>query len=602
MCGIFARVATEPVAETLIEGLKRLEYRGYDSAGIATLEDGGISRVCAVGKVERLEAAVRNTAPHGHIGIAHTRWATHGAPSERNAHPHMAPGVAVVHNGIVENHRELRTSLSERGAQFKSETDSEVIPWLISSRMQEGLAPMEAIRQAGDDMHGSFAIAAISEKEPDLLRALRRGSPLAVAHGEAGGLLASDPNALAGLAREAIMLEDGDSAEISREGIQILDARGQKAMRQSVRVDEHAAAFQPGPYVHHMLREIHEQPEVVSRILEAYPSAGSILGALSFDFRRVNRVTLVACGTSYYAACLARRWFQEIAGIHAEVAIASEYRYEPLASWQPGEVAIVISQSGETADTVGAMQRLKSRSIPVLALVNQPASTIGREADCMLPLLAGPEIGVASTKAFTAQLTVLAQVVLAAAQRRGQPGIGLLGASLHKVVDSIKALLHNEPAVMDVAERIQQAQSAVFVGRGSLFPVAMEGALKLKEISYIHAEGFAAGELKHGPIALIDSQTPVIALASSGPLYEKTASNIREIAARGGRIVLVGDRTALLGLSDVSMQALTVPHCGEFVQPILSTIPLQLLAYHVAVLRGLDVDRPRNLAKSVTVE
>ncbi len=451
-------------------------------------------------------------------------------------------------------------------------------------------------------MQGSFAIAAISEREPDVLRALRRGSPLAVAHGEAGGLLASDPNALAGFAREALMLEDGDSAEISRDGIQILDSRGQKALRQSVKVDEYGLAFQPGPYVHHMLREIHEQPDVVSRILEHYPTAGSILGALSFDFRRVSRVTLVACGTSYYAACLARRWFQEIAGIHAEVAIASEYRYEPLASWQPGEIAIVISQSGETADTVGAMQRLKGRGIPVLALVNQPASTIGREANCILPLLAGPEIGVASTKAFTAQLTVLAQLVLAAAQRRGQAGLGLLVSSLHKLVDSIKALLHNEPAVMDVAQRIQNAHSAVFVGRGPLFPVAMEGALKLKEISYIHAEGFAAGELKHGPIALIDSQTPVIALASSGPLYEKTASNIREIAARGGRIVLVGDRTALLGLADVSMQALTVPHCGEFVQPILSTIPLQLLAYHVAVLRGLDVDRPRNLAKSVTVE
>ena len=602
MCGIFARIAREPVADTLIEGLKRLEYRGYDSAGIATIEPAGISRICAVGKVDKLEAAVRSGPPGGQIGIAHTRWATHGAPSERNAHPHIAPGVAVVHNGIVENHRELRHQLAERGAQFTSETDSEVIPWLIARHRAAGLAPQDAIRRAGDEMHGAFAIAAISESEPDTLRAYRRGSPLAVAHGASGGLLASDPNALAGFAKEAMILEDGDSAELTRDGVVVIDINGQRAHRQIHRVDAQAFVARNDGFAHHMLREIHEQPEVISRILRYYHSAGTILGALSFDFRHVSRVTLVACGTSYYAACLARRWFQEIAGLPAEVAMASEYRYEPLAPGIPGEIAIVISQSGETADTVGAMQRLKSRGVPVLALVNQPASTIGRDADCLLPLLAGVEIGVASTKAFTAQLTVLARVVLAAAQRRGIAGISLLNSALYRLVDSISAMLHNEPAVMDVATRIQDAQSALFVGRGALHPVAMEGALKLKEISYIHAEGFAAGELKHGPIALVDNATPVIALASSGPLFEKTASNIREIAARGGRIVLVGDRAALLALSDVTTQALTVPHCEDFVQPIISTIPLQLLAYHVAVQRGQDVDRPRNLAKSVTVE
>ena len=602
MCGIFAQVATEPVAETLIKGLKRLEYRGYDSAGIATLEQGGIARVCAVGKVDALENVVRSAPPRGRIGIAHTRWATHGVPSERNAHPHIAPGLAVVHNGIIENHRDLRQSLADQGAQFKSETDSEVIPWLMAKHMQAGATPADAMRKAGEEMHGAFAIAAIAECEPDTLRAYRRGSPLAVGLGENGAVLASDPNALAGLAREAIILEDGDSAELTRGGLRILDQNGEAAHRQVIRVDENAYGTKDDGFAHHMLREIHEQPEVLSRILAAYHSTGDVLGRLSFDFRRVSRVTLIACGTSYYAACLARRWFSEIAGIPAEVAIASEYRYEIMPPAQPGEIAIVISQSGETADTVGAMHKLKERGVPVLALVNQAASTIGRDADCLIPLLAGPEIGVASTKAFTAQLTVLARIVLAAAERRGIGAGRLLHASLYRLSDTLTAMLHNEPAVMDVAQRIQHAQSAIFVGRGALYPVALEGALKLKETSYIHAEGFAAGELKHGPIALIDSATPVIALASSGPLFEKTASNIREIAARNGRIILVGDRNALLSLSDVATHALTVPHCPDFVQPIISTIPLQLLAYHVAVLRGLDVDRPRNLAKSVTVE
>lgn len=602
MCGIFARVAAEPVADTLIEGLKRLEYRGYDSAGIATMEQSGIERICAVGKVGALEAAVRSGPPKGRTGIGHTRWATHGAPSERNAHPHVAPGVAVVHNGIIENHRELRQGLTDLGAHFRSETDSEVIPWMLAHHMSAGASPAEALRKTGQDMKGAFAVAALSETKPDAIFALRRGSPLAVGFGEKGAALASDPNALAGFAREAMMLEDGDSAELGRDGIDIRNAQGEKVQRQIVTIDESALNLSSDGYAHHMLKEVHEQPQVMHRILSTYGSTGSILGCLSFDFRRVSRITLIACGTSYLAATLARRWFQEFAGIPAEVAIASEFRYEPLAPALPGEIAIVISQSGETADTVGAMHRLKERGVPVLALVNQIGSTIAREADCHIPLLAGPEIGVASTKAFIAQLTVLARIVLAAASRRGVAGTSLLHSALVRAPDAVKAVLHNEPAVMDVAQRVLQARSAIFVGRGHLYPVAMEGALKMKETSYIHAEGFAAGELKHGPIALVDSSTPIFALASSGPLFEKCASNIREIAARGGRIVLVGDRAALLALSDVATHALTVPHCPDFVQPIVSTIPLQLLAYHVAVQRGLDVDRPRNLAKSVTVE
>lgn len=602
MCGIFARVASEPVADTLIEGLKRLEYRGYDSAGIATMETAGLSRICAVGKVGALEAAVRVEPPKGNIGIGHTRWATHGAPSERNAHPHMAPGVAVVHNGIIENHRELRHDLAEHGATFRSETDTEVIPWLMAQHMAAGATAAEALRSAGDRMKGAFAVAALAERDPDTLHVLRRGSPLAIAHGEKGAVLASDPNALAGFAREAVMLEDGDSATLSRGGIEIRNEAGQKVQRQQIVIDEVAPLSADDGFQHHMLREIHEQPQVLQRILTTYDSVGSILGRLSFDFRRVNRVTLIACGTSYLAASLAKRWFQEIAGIPAEIAIASEYRYEPLAPAMPGEIAIVISQSGETADTVGAMQRLKERRVPVLGLVNQVGSTIAREADCHIPLLAGQEIGVASTKAFVAQLAVLARLVLAAASRRGVTGVSNLQNALSRVGDLVAAVLHNEPAVMDVAQRVVQARSAIFVGRGSLYPVALEGALKMKETSYIHAEGFAAGELKHGPIALVDQNTPIFALASSGPLFDKCASNIREIAARGGRIVLVGDRAALLALSDVATHALTVPHCPDFIQPIISTVPLQLLAYYVAVLRGLDVDRPRNLAKSVTVE
>lgn len=602
MCGIFARIADEPVAPALIEGLRRLEYRGYDSAGIATIEPGGIQRRCAVGKVDALAAVVKSGPPSGTVGIAHTRWATHGSPSERNAHPHVAPGLAVAHNGIIENHREMRHALSDRGARFRSETDSEVIPWLMHQHMAAGATAHEAMTRLGDELNGAFAIAALAEAEPDVLRAYRKGSPLAVGFGERGGVLASDPQALAGYAREAMILEDGDSAEIRRDGVTIINRAGHAVQRQVLPVDQTLFSQADNAYAHHMLREIHEQPAVVERILGRYRVPADLLAMVPVDFRRVSRVTLVACGTSYYAATLARRWFQEFARVPAEVAIASEYRYESFAPPVPGEVAIVISQSGETADTIGAMEVMRARHVPVIALVNQIGSTIAREADGTIPLMAGPEIGVASTKAFSAQLTVLAMLAIAAGQHRNQPGMAQLHARLQKLGDMITASLHNEPAVIAVAESIHKAHSMIYVGRGPLFPIAMEGALKLKEISYIHAEGFAAGELKHGPIALVDPQTPVIALAGSGPLFEKTASNIREIAARNGRIVLVGDRAALLSLSDVAAHSLTVPQGCELLQSIVSTVPLQLLAYHVARLRGLDVDRPRNLAKSVTVE
>jgi glutamine---fructose-6-phosphate transaminase (isomerizing) len=602
MCGIFAQASSQPVADILIEGLRRLEYRGYDSAGIATIENGNIRRVCAVGKVSALAHRSSELSFSGTAGIAHTRWATHGEPSEQNAHPHIAPGVAVVHNGIVENHQDLRRALLDRGARFQSQTDTEVIPWLISEALAAGADVETALDSAVKSMTGTFALAAMTVAEPNVIRAVQKGSPLAVGMGKSGALLASDPNALAGMASEAIILENGDRAELRRDQIIIRNAAGKCVDRRSVRVAADTVSTSLGEYQHAMLKEIHEQPEIVSGILEAYRSPGAVLSALSFDFSRVEKVTIVACGTSYLAAAIARRWFQELAGLQTEIAIASELRYEPLAPARQGEIAIVISQSGETADTIGAMHRLQERGIPVLALVNQVHSTIGRDADCHLPLLAGREIGVASTKAFSAQLMVLAHLVHAAALRRGMPLAKSMLQVLVKVPEQINAVLHNEPAVIEAACRMVNANNALFVGRGSLYPVALEGALKLKETSYIHAEGFAAGELKHGPIELVDSNTPVFAIASSGALFEKSASNIREIAARGGRITLVGDRAAMLSLSEVAQFALTVPQCAELTQPMVSVIPLQLLAYHVACQKGLDVDRPRNLAKSVTVE
>lgn len=602
MCGIFAQASDGSVATNLIEGLRRLEYRGYDSAGIATIENGAIQRVCTVGKVEVLRQHARSMSFNGNVGIAHTRWATHGKPSERNAHPHIAPGVAVVHNGIIENHRQLRQGLEERGARFQSETDTEVIPWLMSEAIAQGSNAETAMLAATRTMTGSFALAAMTLAEPDMVRAVRKGSPLAVGVGGRGALLSSDPGALAGFAKEAIMLEDGDSVALRRNEIVIKDAMGKHADRRSIRINDSDTTDDLGQFKHAMIKEIHEQPQVASGILDAYAAPDAILGRLSFDFAQVSRITIVACGTSYLAAAIARRWFHEMTGIPTEIAIASEHRYEPMAVHHVDEIAIVISQSGETADTIGAMLRLQERGVPVLALVNQTYSTIGRDADCHLPLLAGREIGVASTKAFNAQLMVLAHLVRAAAIRRGKPFGKAIQQALVRVPEQIRTVLHNEPAVVETACQVSKAYNALFVGRGSLYPVALEGALKLKETSYIHAEGFAAGELKHGPIALVEAGTPVFAIASSGPLFEKTASNIREIAARSGRIILVGDREAMLQLSDIAQHCMTVPQCAELTQPIISTVPLQLLAYHVASKKGLDVDRPRNLAKSVTVE
>lgn len=605
MCGIFGAVASAPVADTLVEGLRRLEYRGYDSAGVATIENGGLRRLCAVGRVGSLAERVATEHPAGNIGIAHTRWATHGKPSERNSHPHMAPGVAVVHNGIVENHRALRSELSAAGCALRSDTDTEVIPWLVARNMAAGNSVENALRTTDRTLEGSYAVAALHERDPDTLYGLRRGSPLVAAIGPQGGYLASDANALAGLATQAACLEDGDLAEVHRDRLVVRDAEGATVDRRLIAVEQGTSSLDLGGHAHYMLKEIYDQPRVAALINDCYGGIGVLSNFLPVAPAHIRRITMIACGTSFYAASVAKRWFESLAGIRADVEIASEYRYRPLPPAEPGELAILISQSGETADTLACLKRLKEAGTPTLGLVNVVHSTLAREADSFIPLHAGVENGVASTKAFIAQLLVLARLSVDTADRRRTLRQGHVLSclrALEQMPNTITAALHNESAVQALAETFRDARSALFVARGPLFPIALEGALKLKETSYIHAEGFAAGELKHGPIALVEEGTPVVALACSGDLLDKTGSNIREIAARGARITVVGDRGGILSLMDVAVGALTIPNCEEFVQPIVSVLPLQLLAYHAAVQRGLDVDRPRNLAKSVTVE
>lgn len=604
MCGIFAAATKMPVAGVLLEGLRRLEYRGYDSAGIATLEDHEIDCIKVEGNVGALDSAVAVSRPKGHTGIAHTRWATHGAPSVANSHPHRAPGVAVVHNGIIENHAVLRKVLQSNGCNFVSQTDTEVIPWLLSRELADGAQPHEALVRVTRKLEGSYATAFVSDQAPGEIFAARKGSPMIAALGKDGAYLSSDLNALAGFAREGMALEEGDTVRLSADRIEIFDAAGRSANRRLLPVEAAAAAYVTGEFEHFMKKEIFEQPSVASRILAAYPNEVDLRNVMPIDFTRVRKVRLIACGTSYYAASIARRWLQQHARLEAVVEIASEFRYDPLPDLFPGEVAILISQSGETADTLAAMERLHELKVPVIGIVNTSGSTLDRRADVSIPLLAGPEIGVASTKAFTAQLMVLARLVLHAARQRGM-GIlhwRRLSDALASIPELMQATLHNEPAVIEAANAMNNARSAVFVGRGEMYPLACEGALKLKETSYIHAEGFAAGELKHGPIALIDEDMPVVALAGNSELLGKLSSNIREISARGGQILTVGDRNALMAMADVSARMLTIPTVDSFVLPIIAALPLQLLSYHVANSRGLNVDRPRNLAKSVTVE
>lgn len=604
MCGIFAATGEKAVAGILVEGLRRLEYRGYDSAGIAVSGVDGIAVRKDMGPVSTLATLVEDQPIAGECGIAHTRWATHGEPSTRNSHPHSAPGVTIVHNGIIENHDELRKELAGRKAEFLSETDSEVIPWLVREQMALGEKPWAALQKAAAKLSGSFAIAMLADEVPGEIFAIRKGSPLVTGFVQGKAYLSSDLNALAGIARLAIALEDGDSARITPDSIDIRDEAGRLVNRPLLPVEETATTYDTGAHDHFMAKEIFEQPEVAARIDAAYHDGSLMNELLSIDFSRVRRINFVACGTSYYAAAVARHWMQQHAGIECAVHVASEYRYEPLPQFYSGEVAVLISQSGETADTLAVMERLMAMGMPVIGVVNDRNSTLAREADMMLPLMAGPEIGVASTKAFTAQLMVLAHLAVHSTSKRlgATVSTGRMRDQLASVPKLISKALMSEEAVVETANRISQARSALFVGRGPFHALACEGALKLKETSYIHAEGFAAGELKHGPLALIDEEMPVFALAGDRDMLPKLASNIREIAARNGRIHVIGDRDAILSMKEVATGAITLPSAPDLIRPIISAVPLQLLSYHTAVQRGLNVDRPRNLAKSVTVE
>ena len=605
MCGIVGILGRHEVAPLILEALKRLEYRGYDSAGIATLQDGRLARRRAVGKLIALSDLLVQDPIRGHAGIGHTRWATHGAPSTRNAHPHQAGGVAVVHNGIIENFRELRAELEADGASFETETDTETVVQLANRELAEGRTPVEAARATLARLHGAFALAFLFDGEDDLIIAARRGSPLAVGYGDGESFVGSDALALAPLTSRIAYLEEGDHAVLTRAEIAIFDADGAPAAREVHHVPVENFLAERGPYKHFMAKEIHEQPSVLSDALARYLGAGdSVQPPGGVDFAAADRLVLVACGTAHYACHVAKYWFERLARLPVEIDVASEFRYrEP--PMGPGALGIFVSQSGETADTLAALRYVKGRGGRVVSVVNVETSTIARESDVALPILAGPEIGVASTKAFTCQLAVLATLALLAGRQRGHLDAAeearLVGA-LRAVPGLLARAVALEPQIADIARELSRARDVLFLGRGAMYPLALEAALKLKEISYIHAEGYASGELKHGPIALIDEEVPVVVLAPSDELFEKTVSNMQEVMARDGKVILLSDGAGLSRAGDGVWRSLRLPTADPFVAPILYAAPAQLLAYHTAVLKGTDVDQPRNLAKSVTVE
>ncbi len=606
MCGIVGILSARSVATDLVDALRRLEYRGYDSAGVATVENGRLERRRAEGKLRNLESRLLAEPLQGHTGIGHTRWATHGKPTERNAHPHMSDRVSVVHNGIIENFREIRAELTARGHRFESDTDTEAVVHLVTDEMMRGREPVEAVRAALGRLKGAFALGLIFAGHDDLMIAARQGSPLAIGHGEGAMYMGSDAIALAPFTDAITYLEEGDWAVLRRSGAAIFDRAGAPVERPVIKAVASALLVDKGNHRHFMAKEIHEQPEVVSHTLAAYldMAAGAArpldLGA---DLSRISRVTISACGTAYYAGLVAKYWIERYARVPVEIDIASEFRYREAPLPKDG-LALFVSQSGETADTLAALRYCKAAGQRIVSIVNVRGSSIARESDAILPTLAGPEIGVASTKAFTSQLSVLACLALAIGRARGVLDEALereLVAALVEVPRHLSALVRDQAPYEKLAPELAKARDVLYLGRGISYPMALEGALKLKEISYIHAEGYAAGELKHGPIALIDENVPVIVVAPEDDLFEKTASNMQEVAARGGRIILVSDADpekagcALLG-------HIRAPKAHPFVNPLLYAAPVQLLAYHTAVLMGTDVDQPRNLAKSVTVE
>jgi glutamine---fructose-6-phosphate transaminase (isomerizing) len=607
MCGIIGIIGKNEVTPLLVEGLRRLEYRGYDSAGIATLLNGRIERRRAEGKLDRLVERLEVEPLAGKIGIGHTRWATHGLPNETNAHPIATDKVAVVHNGIIENFQELKDELAAWGYRFETQTDTEVVAALVTRHLAEGLKPTDAAAKAFRLLEGAFALAILFAGEKDLLICARRGSPLAIGFGVGEMYLGSDSLALAPLTRRILYLNEGDWAVVRADGATVYDSEDRKVERTIKETALSGALIGKGNHRHFMEKEIFEQPAVIGDTLRAHfhPTTRSVhIASLPFALKDVSKVTIIACGTSYHSAMVAKYWLERIARVPTEVDIASEFRYRA-PDMAKGGLALFISQSGETLDTLEAMRFAKKQAQKIVALVNQPESTMAREADAVLATLAGPEIGVASTKAFTTQLAVLACFAIAIGRARGAIDAAQearLSTALIEVPSRATAVLNHAERIVDLAPTIAEARDVLYLGRGTSYPLALEGALKLKEISYIHAEGYAAGEMKHGPIALIDEHVPVIVLAPRDDLFEKTASNIQEVAARGGKVVMISDREGLAKLGNKVSFGIEIPSCDPFVAPLLYAIPVQLLAYHVAIVKGTDVDQPRNLAKSVTVE
>ncbi len=607
MCGIIGILGKAPAAPLLLDALKRLEYRGYDSAGVATLVNGKIERRRAEGKLVNLAQRLDAEPLAGTTGIGHTRWATHGAPNETNAHPHANERVAVVHNGIIENFRELRDELQGQGHGFETETDSEVMVHLVTEGLNQQKTPQEAVAAALKRLEGAFALAIVFAGRHDLMIGARRGSPLAVGYGDGEMFLGSDALGLAPLTDRICYLEEGDWVEVGPDGAVVHDESDAVVERKVVQTALSGAAIGKGQYRHFMQKEIFEQPAVIGDTLQTLvnPLSREVgLPALPFDLAAIPRITISACGTAFLAGMVAKYWFEQIARQPVEIDIASEFRYRE-APMPEGGLSLFISQSGETIDTLAALHYAKSQGQQILSIVNVPESAIERASDATLMTLAGPEIGVASTKAFTTQLTVVAGLALATARARGATDAGReaeLSAALTEVPARAAEILNHDQAIRAIAQELAEARDVLFLGRGSLYPLALEGALKLKEISYIHAEGYAAGEMKHGPIALIDDGVPVIICAPSGPLFDKTASNAQEVIARGGRVIFISDAEGIARFGDGALHRIALPKVDPFVAPILYAVPVQLLAYHTAVVKGTDVDQPRNLAKSVTVE
>ncbi|MCC2651003.1 MAG: glutamine--fructose-6-phosphate aminotransferase [Microvirga sp.] len=608
MCGIVGIIGKTPVAPQIVEALKRLEYRGYDSAGVATLEEGRLDRRRAEGKLRNLEAKLSQSPLSGVIGIGHTRWATHGKPNETNAHPHATDKLAVVHNGIIENFRELKTGLEAKGIRFETETDTEVVAQLVTYEIRQGRGPIEAVAVTLPRLRGAFALGFLFSGEDDLLIGARHGAPLAIGYGQGEMYLGSDALALAPFTDEVAYLDDGDWAILTQRGADIRDESGKSVQRIRHKIPVGSFMADKGNYRHFMAKEIHEQAEVVGRTLAHYVNfAGERVELpfeLPFDFKDLNRISISACGTAYLAGLISKYWFERLARIPVEIDVASEFRYRE-APLEPGGLALFVSQSGETADTLASLRYATAEKQHTLSVVNVPTSTMARESNVVAQTLAGVEVGVASTKAFTCQLTVLLSLAIAAGRARGTLSaedekelVNALIAVPGQVTEAIK----REHQIEILSRELSKAKDVLYLGRGTSYPLAMEGALKLKEISYIHAEGYAAGELKHGPIALIDETMPVIVIAPHDSIFEKTVSNMQEVAARGGRIILITDERGALEAGLDTMATIVMPSVHPIVAPIINAVPIQLLAYHTAVFMGKDVDQPRNLAKSVTVE